>query len=95
VESGDVRRIFKNPVHPYTIALMQSVPKLGSRKGKLFQIEGQPPNLLDLPEGCALAPRCPQAMPICREEYPPETPLDGDGFVKCWLASENRGRAIL
>jgi oligopeptide/dipeptide ABC transporter ATP-binding protein len=90
VERGDVRRIFKNPVHPYTIALMQSVPKLGARKGRLFQIEGQPPNLLNLPQGCSLRPRGSHAMPICSDEYPPEITMDGNSFVRCWLASDRR-----
>jgi oligopeptide/dipeptide ABC transporter ATP-binding protein len=90
VESGDVRRIYKTPAHPYTIGLMQSVPKLGSRKEKLFQIEGQPPNMLQLPEGCSFWPRCAHFSPICREEYPPEVTIAGNGFVRCWLAGQRR-----
>jgi oligopeptide/dipeptide ABC transporter ATP-binding protein len=90
VESGDVRRIFKNPIHPYTVALMKSVPKLGGRKERLFQIPGQPPDLLDLPQGCSLWPRCEHVMPICREEYPPAVDLGDDGFATCWLANEGR-----
>jgi len=85
VESGDVRRIYKSPMHPYTTALMQSVPKLGSRKQRLYQIEGQPPNMLKLPEGCALWPRCAHAMDVCREKYPPHVPIGENGYVRCWL----------
>ncbi len=87
VESGNVRRIYKNPVHPYTIGLMNSVPKLGGRKDKLYQIEGQPPNLLNLPEGCSFWPRCDRAKSICREEYPPEVAIEENDFARCWLVS--------
>jgi oligopeptide/dipeptide ABC transporter ATP-binding protein len=84
VESGDVRRIYANPQHPYTIGLMESVPRLGSRRNRLYQIPGQPPNLLHLPPGCPFYDRCPERMDICRREYPPATPVAEDGFVHCW-----------
>ncbi len=87
VESGDVRRIYKNPVHPYTIGLMNSVPKLGGKKDKLYQIEGQPPSLLNLPEGCSFWPRCDRAKSICQKEYPPEVTIEENDFARCWLAS--------
>jgi len=84
VESGSVRRILKQPLHPYTRALLESVPAIGVKRQKLYQIAGQPPDLANLPPGCPFYDRCPLRMPICREEYPPATP-DGDGGrVHCW-----------
>jgi oligopeptide/dipeptide ABC transporter ATP-binding protein len=85
VESGSVQRVYKKPAHPYTEALMQALPRLGSRRRRLFQIEGEPPNPADLPPGCSFHPRCPKAMDICRVEYPPTTTLADDGYAACWL----------
>jgi len=84
VESGDVRRMLHRPRHPYTVALMESVPKLGERRGRLYQIQGQPPDLLNLPPGCPFYDRCPLRMEICRDAFPPATPLEDGGFVHCW-----------
>ena len=87
VESGDVRRILNKPQHPYTVALMESVPRLGQKRDRLYQIAGQPPDLLNLPPGCPFYDRCPLRMDICRAEYPPATPVAPDGYVHCWAAS--------
>jgi oligopeptide/dipeptide ABC transporter ATP-binding protein len=85
VEMGPVRRIFTAPAHPYTRALLTSVPRLGRKTARLVAIDGQPPDLARLPAGCAFAPRCPDAMDRCRVEAPPETEA-GDGHaVRCWL----------
>ncbi len=84
VETGDVRQIFNSPQHPYTEALLSSVPKLEERTERLYSIEGQPPALYNLPGGCAFAPRCPYVMDVCREEYPPAFD-QGDGQSSaCW-----------
>ena len=88
VESGDVRRILNEPQHPYTVALMGSVPRLGEKRARLYQIAGQPPDLLNLPPGCPFYDRCPLRMDICRAEYPPATPVAPDGYVHCWAASK-------
>jgi oligopeptide/dipeptide ABC transporter ATP-binding protein len=85
VESGTVKRVYENPGHPYTQALMQAIPRLGEKKKRLFQIEGEPPNLARLPAGCSFHPRCPQAMDICRVEYPPMFSMGEDGYATCWL----------
>jgi len=85
VEEADVRTIFNDPLHPYTQALIGSLPKMEEDVERLYSIEGQPPALYDLPPGCAFAPRCPHAMDKCNEAYPPEfVPGERHG-VKCWL----------
>jgi oligopeptide/dipeptide ABC transporter ATP-binding protein len=64
VEQGAVRDLFRSPQHPYTQALLGSMPKLGSKE-PLYAIPGHPPDLAQLPSGCAFYPRCPHAMPQC------------------------------
>ncbi len=84
VENGDVRQIFNSPRHPYTQSLIESVPKLEEKTGRLRQIEGQPPLLYNLPPGCPFAPRCHRVTDRCREEYPPtETDASGHAY-NCW-----------
>ena len=86
VEMGPVRRIFRQPAHPYTRALLASIPRLRTRHGRLTAIEGQPPDLASLPPGCAFAPRCPEAMDRCRVEAPPESPVAEGQVTRCWLS---------
>ena len=84
VEIGSVRDIFNNPSHPYTEALLASVPRMEEDVDRLYSIEGQPPELHNLPPGCSFADRCPYVMERCRAEFPP-TLLAGDGhFADCW-----------
>ena len=84
VELGSVRDIFNKPSHPYTEALLASVPKMDEDVDRLYAIEGQPPLLHDLPVGCAFADRCPYVMDRCREEYPPEFPVEEGHYSACW-----------
>ncbi|MEX0761297.1 MAG: ABC transporter ATP-binding protein [Dehalococcoidia bacterium] len=84
VETGDVRQIFNTPQHPYTHALIESVPKLEEKTGRLLQIEGQPPLLYNLPPGCPFAPRCTRVIDRCREEYPPTETAGTDHIFNCW-----------
>jgi oligopeptide/dipeptide ABC transporter ATP-binding protein len=86
VEQGSVREIYNHPQHPYTEALLKSIPKLGN-KDELYVIPGQPPNLAELPTGCYFHPRCPSVFDRCRSEAPPEFPLGGGRASKCWLVS--------
>jgi oligopeptide/dipeptide ABC transporter ATP-binding protein len=86
VESGPVRRLFTAPAHPYTRALLDSVPRFGARRQTLAAIAGQPPDLARLPDGCAFAPRCPHAVDRCRVEAPPETAVAAGHATRCWLA---------
>jgi len=84
VEQGSVRDIFNNPSHPYTEALLKSVPKLEEDVERLYSIEGQPPTLHDLPQGCPFAPRCDYVMDRCREEYPPILEVNEAHSAACW-----------
>lgn len=85
VETGTVNNVFENPHHPYTQALMQAIPRLGIKKKRLFQIEGEPPNPAKLPTGCYFHPRCFKVMDICRTQYPPTYNIDDDSYASCWL----------
>jgi oligopeptide/dipeptide ABC transporter ATP-binding protein len=89
VESGSVMRVYNEPAHPYTRGLMEALPKLGVRKKRLYQIDGEPPDLCGLPSGCHFHPRCAYAMGICRKQYPPVTEIPGGGQAACWLLIEN------
>jgi oligopeptide/dipeptide ABC transporter ATP-binding protein len=82
---GPVRRLFTRPAHPYSRALLESIPRLGARAERLTAIEGQPPDLARLPGGCAFAPRCPHVMERCRVEAPPERSVGGGHVARCWL----------
>ncbi len=88
IEKAPVKTFYKNPAHPYSVGLIRSVPILGRRAQRLFSIEGQPPTLLNPPTGCRFAPRCKKAEKICSESYPPETILEEDHKVSCWLYSQ-------
>jgi oligopeptide/dipeptide ABC transporter ATP-binding protein len=70
VEYGSAKQIFDAPKMPYTVGLLESLPRLDQAGSRLVPIEGQPPNLLRMPPGCAFAPRCPYRMPICDEPVP-------------------------
>lgn len=85
VETGEVREIYRRPAHPYTQALLQSIPRLGEKQRRLYSIGGQPPNLLDRPPGCAFAARCAHRMPICEERYPPTLEAAPGQTAACWL----------
>ncbi len=87
VEMGPVRRIFREPAHPYTRALLASIPRLGARHDRLTAIEGQPPDLANLAAGCAFAPRCPDAMDRCRVEAPPDHAVGERHVTRCWLSA--------
>jgi len=84
VEMGPVREIFTSPRHPYTQALLESVPRLGAKLDRLTAIEGQPPDLARLPAGCAFAARCPRVMDRCAEA-PPELAVAPGHSSRCWL----------
>jgi oligopeptide/dipeptide ABC transporter ATP-binding protein len=85
VETGPTRQLFTSPAHPYTQALLESIPRFGARQDRLTAIDGQPPDLARLGAGCAFAPRCPAVMDRCRVEAPPEVPVSAGHATRCWL----------
>ncbi len=88
VEEADVVRIFETPLHPYTIGLLQSIPRIDQRnlkKERLKEIKGVVPMPAQLPRGCAFHPRCPQVMPQCTRQAPALKPAADGHQVRCWL----------
>jgi oligopeptide/dipeptide ABC transporter ATP-binding protein len=93
VESGDVATIFRSPRHPYTIGLMNSLPKLTEDEEWLEPITGAPPSLINLPTGCPFHPRCFLARERCKQEIPPLKPVEGVGHQSaCHFSEELIGR---
>lgn len=102
VETGTVEDIFYRNSHPYTQALLKSLPTVESeKKDRLVSIPGTPPDLLAPPKGCAFGARCKHCMKICQEEQPPEFTLGEGHTASCWLlhpdcpSAEERGEKIV
>ncbi len=88
VESGPARELFQTPLHPYTLGLKNSVPKLGQKQRankRLVEISGNVPSLNQLPSGCAFHPRCPSVMERCKSEKPVLREVGHEREVSCWL----------
>ena len=84
MEYGDVRSIFKNPLHPYTQGLLKSIPRLDQDSSeKLFNIKGSVPDLSEMPKGCRFCTRCPEAKELCHKQEPGLAEADGHK-VRCW-----------
>ena len=91
IESASAREIYRNPRHPYTLGLLRSVPRLDQpRRAKLDPIEGQPPDLWNLPVGCSFAPRCKFLVERCMREAPPLRELENHHRSACWVAEQLR-----
>lgn len=89
VEYGPTDQVLVSPRHPYTAALLASMPRLDRLGDKLFTIEGTPPSLRAVPPGCAFAPRCTFAQDVCRADVPPLVPVgDGQRVAACHFAEE-------
>ena len=95
IERGSAREIYSNPRHPYTVGLLRSVPRLDlPRRAKLDPIEGQPPDLANLPSGCAFRTRCRWAIDKCATEAPPLTEAGESHWSACWRSEELGPSAI-
>ena len=92
VERAGARALYDAPRHPYTLGLLNSFPPMHGERQELIGIPGSPPDLSDLPSGCAFHPRCPYVMERCLTETPPLAMLDDEArYVACWLhASDAR-----
>jgi len=87
-ETGTTEQIFQNPKHPYTEALLTSVPHLALRKKELSVIPGNVPNLIEPPSGCRFHPRCKYALQVCTDQVPKLEPLEDGRWVHCHRAKE-------
>lgn len=86
VEVSEVNELYASPFHPYTKGLLKSVPRLDmDKKRELVPIKGTPPHLLHPPKGCPFIARCPYAMLICNQEFPPISTLSDSHQAACWL----------
>ncbi len=85
VEEASVFDLFKDPKHPYTEGLLNSIPRLDAPKKRLEPIDGVVPNPLQMPKGCRFHPRCPYVMDVCKEQIPELKKLGTDRKVSCWL----------
>lgn len=86
VEVGPIEETTRSPLHPYTSLLIKSIPSIGSsyKKGRLAGLGGNPPSLINPPQGCRFHPRCPYTRSVCSREEPPTLRI-GSSLVSCWL----------
>jgi oligopeptide transport system ATP-binding protein len=91
IEEAPVNDLFANPIHPYTLGLIQSLPRVDETEHrKLYSVEGLPPILYEKPASCPFAPRCKWAMEQCWKENPAIENVDAGHLVACWASSEVR-----
>jgi peptide/nickel transport system ATP-binding protein len=83
IEYGTARTLFKRPMHPYTVGLLNAIPNIHEKKERLFTIPGLVANPQQLPSGCTFHPRCLECLEKCKEESPRLTPIDADHSVAC------------
>lgn len=96
VEQGPVRDVYKKTSHPYTLGLLESIPKIDEKeKTRLYTIEGLPPDLLQEPNSCPFAPRCPFVIDKCLQENPPLKPVAPNHSVSCWRWEEVREQSLV
>lgn len=94
VEEADVRELFEKPMHPYTLGLLRSIPKLEDENDdKLYMIKGMVPNPLHMPKGCSFSDRCDQCMDRCKNEMPELIEKDGHK-VRCFLYQTENKEAV-
>lgn len=92
VEYGTSRDVYKTPLHPYTLGLVEAFADIRKPKKALVSVPGSPPNLIDPPQGCRFHPRCPYAKAICREKEPELLKALADHLVACHFWEEIRAR---
>lgn len=83
VEISSTKELFDNPLHPYTIGLLESIPRPDRGKQRLITIPGAVPDLINSPAGCKFHPRCPYAIAECKTRLPPLEKVEGDRYVRC------------
>lgn len=91
VEQGLVEDIFYNPQHPYTVGLLNSIPRLNMGKERLKPVDGSPPDMINPPVGCPFTARCPHAMEICNLHKPAYEKVTGGHGAACWLLYKQEG----
>ena len=90
MEEANIYDVFENPLHPYTMGLIASIPDINQDKSKKLQpIIGSPPDMIHPPEGCPFAPRCPYACRICLQQLPPVFSAGEGHKSRCWLLAED------
>jgi len=92
VEEANVYDLYARPAHPYTVGLLNSIPRIDEKGQDLRTIKGLPPNLLRIPPGCPFHPRCPRAQQVCIDERPPLRPVAPHRASACHFAEEVMGR---
>lgn len=95
VEMASVEKLFKDPKHPYTKGLLQSIPSIHDNRDRLHVIDGVIPRPTDYPKGCRFHPRCDRAQAICAKEEPPLEKLDIERQVRCWLHAQSWSKGDL
>jgi oligopeptide transport system ATP-binding protein len=86
IEEAPIKKLYSDPVHPYTVGLLGSLPSTQrGKRHRLYSIEGMPPVLYRKPQSCPFAPRCRWVQPICREQLPGLDNVDSDHNVRCWV----------
>jgi peptide/nickel transport system ATP-binding protein len=91
VEHAEVKDLFENPKHPYTVGLLNSIPDMEEEQVRLLPIQGNVPSARNMPTGCRFAPRCDQAMDICTQE--PPMFVGGAHECRCWLYADKEGHS--
>ncbi len=84
LEHGEIYKLFDNPIHPYTKGLLESALSIDEFKKELVSLEGNVPDMINLPSGCRYHPRCPQKTSMCSTKEPPLSEIEPDHYARCW-----------
>jgi peptide/nickel transport system ATP-binding protein len=91
VERGTVQEVMRNPLHPYTRALLSAVPRIDGNRGEIIHLGGEMPSPARPPQGCHFHPRCSEVMEVCRSSYPEASKKSAMHIVHCHLYAEKQG----